>query len=149
MCVIKTRKKLHQNVGSSYLSVVLLMYFILFIYLLQRFLEFLIFFQKENIILIVTRLTSKFIHVSFPTMLPSFLIIIHITHYVFTLNSKIIFWSKQDWGEVLFPIRHLPPWVSCCIMKNSASPFLRDWFLPQLRFLRKGECVCVCVCVCV
>ena len=113
------------------------------------FLEFLIFFQKENIILIVTRLTSKFIHVSFPTMLPSFLIIIHITHYVFTLNSKVIFWSKQDWGEVLFPIRHLPPWVSCCIMKNSASPFLRDWFLPQLRFLRKGECVCVCVCVCV
>lgn len=104
-------------------------------------------FQKEIIILIVTRLTSKFIHVSFPIMLPSFLIIIHyITHYVFTLNSKVIFWPKQDDGEVLFPIRHLPPsWVSCYIMKKLASPFLRNWFLPQLRFLRKGEGVCVCV----
>ena len=141
----KKLEKSYTEMLAVIICVVLLMYFILFIYLLLRFLEFLIFFQKEDIILIVTRLTSKFIHVSFSTMLPSFLIIIYyITHYVFTLNSKVIFWSKQDW-EVLFPIRHLPLWVSCYIMKNSASPFLRDWFLPQLRFLRKGEHVCVCV----
>ena len=57
---------MHQNVGSSYLSVVLLMYFILFIRLLLNSLGLLIFFQKADIILIVTRLTSSnFIYVSF------------------------------------------------------------------------------------
>jgi len=83
------------------------------------------FFQKAGIMLIVTRRLMQFYLLLQPCCHLFPILILHIIHFIFTPNSKVICWSEQDWAEVLFP--YLSPFLlgflGCHITKTWHHPF--------------------------
>lgn len=103
------------------------------------------FFQNRHCINSHRRTNIIKVHISYPNHSAIFLIIIlHITHYVFTSNSKLICWSQKDWAEMPCPFFL---GFSGTFWKNPPSSFLRDWLLHVNSGLLEKVCMCVHVCI--